>query len=404
MGTQYVKGESFFTRINKVTKQYEYLTEDIEADVIIVGGGVTGAILGYYFSKSGVNAVILEKSRIAHGSTSITTSLLQYELDSNAEELKKDTSLENIVKSYKLGLKALSEIENFIAQYGNGCDFKRLDSFLYTAKDIEVKEIKEEYHVRKENDFQVEFIDKVSNPSGFDVKAGVLSKNGGAMFDPYRFTHSLLDASLSNGLRVYENTEVIKVEYEDDAVNVETVYGYKVRGKIIIVATGYNTSLFTNRDFGVKTTTFNIVTKPIDQIEELYKNVIFRDNEDPYNYFRTTEDNRLIIGGEDLDFLHGIPSEAICNESYTKLEQRIKTLFPNLSIDIEYKYCGAFASTKDNLGFLGKDPKNNKLWYCLGYGANGILFAILGGMMLSKLYIGEEDEDLKLFRISRYDC
>ncbi|WP_160677569.1 FAD-dependent oxidoreductase [Clostridium sp. C8-1-8] len=403
MDKEYVKGECFFTRANKVIKQYEYLTEDIEADVIIVGGGVTGAILGYYFSKSGVNAVILEKARIAHGSTSITTSLLQYELDSNAEKLKKDTSLENIIKSYKLGLVALNEIEKFIAEHGNYCDFKRVDSFLYTAKNTDIKEIREEYNLRKEYGFDVEFIDKESNQFGFDVKAGVLSKNGGAKFDPYRFTHSLLEAGLSKGLRIYENTEVRRVEYEGDIVNVETVYGYKVRGKIIIVATGYNTSLFTNRDFGIKTTTFNIVTKPIAQIEELYKNVIFRDNKEPYNYFRTTEDNRLIIGGEDLDFLHGIPKEDICKESYIKLEQRLKNLFPNLPINIDYRYCGAFASTKDNLGFLGKDPKNNKLWYCLGYGANGILFAILGGMMLSKLYFGETDEDLKLFKINRYD-
>lgn len=84
MDIQYVQGDCIFTRISKLTKQYEYLTEDIDTDVIIVGGGVTGAILGYYFSKRNINTVILEKSRIAHGSTSITTSLLQYELDNNA--------------------------------------------------------------------------------------------------------------------------------------------------------------------------------------------------------------------------------------------------------------------------------------------------------------------------------
>jgi choline dehydrogenase-like flavoprotein len=76
MNIQYVQGDCIFTRLNKLPKQYEYLTEDIDTDVIIVGGGVTGAILGYYFSKNNINTVILEKSRIAHASTSITTSLL----------------------------------------------------------------------------------------------------------------------------------------------------------------------------------------------------------------------------------------------------------------------------------------------------------------------------------------
>ena len=72
-------------------------------------------------------------------------------------------------------------------------------------------------------------------------------------------------------------------------------------------------------------------------------------------------------------------------------------------MEVEYKYCGAFASTQDNLGFLGKDPNNDKLWYCLGYGANGILFSILGGMMLSDLYKGKYDKDLDLFKVDRFD-
>lgn len=70
---------------------------------------------------------------------------------------------------------------------------------------------------------------------------------------------------------------------------------------------------------------------------------------------------------------------------------------------MEYDYCGAFASTQDNLGFIGEDPDHKNLWYCLGYGANGILFALLGGDMLSRLYKGDVDEDLELFRVNRFD-
>lgn len=382
MHKQYVQGDCLFTRINKREKQYEYLTEDIETEVIIIGGEVTGAILGYYFSKNNIDCVLLEKLRIGHGSTSITTSLLQYELDSNAMKLKTHTSIENIIMSYKLGIKALDEIQEFINKFENRCDFKRVDSFLYTAKKLEKKEMELEYNFRKEAGFPVEFIDENNNPFLFDVKGGVLGKGGGAVFDPYKFTHHLIEVSCKEGLRAYENTEVIGVEYRNNGVAVETMYGYKVKGKIVIVATGYNTELFTKRNFGTKTTTFNIATKPIDNIEDIYKSVIIRDNRDPYNYFRTTRDNRLIIGGEDINFIPDIYNEELCMKSYDKLEQRLKSLFPNLNIEIEYKYCGAFASTQDNLGFIGKDSTHSKLWYCLGYGANGILFAILGGMML----------------------
>ena len=79
-------------------------------------------------------------------------------------------------------------------------------------------------------------------------------------------------------------------------------------------------------------------------------------------------------------------------------------MFPNIKdIEIEYRYCGAFYSTPDNLGFVGPDNKHNNIWYLLGYGANGILFAVLGADMLVKLYKGDYDKDMNLFKADRFD-
>ena len=403
MAVQFVQGSPLFTNINKVKKQYNYLTEDIDTEVIIVGGGVTGSILGYYFSKEGIDSVILEKSRIAHGSTSITTSLLQYELDSNLMSLMESVPSEQVINSYKLGITALKEIEKFINENGNGCNYIKRDTLLYTAKDLEKKEIYEEYKIRKENGFNVKFINEEENPFSFDLKAGLYAIEGGAELDPFKYTHQLLEVATNNGLRVYENTPVIDVKYNEEYVEAITSYNHKVKGKILVLATGYNTELFTDRNFGVKTYTYNIATKPLKDIKGWQNNVLIRDNESRYNYFRTTSDNRIIAGGEDTPFTDNF-NPKIAIKKYNILEQRLKNMFNEINdIKIEYEYCGAFASTKDNLGFIGKDPNKDKLWYALGYGANGILFAILGGLMLPKLYKGEEDEYLKYFKVDRFD-
>ena len=404
MPLENVHGDPIFTKINKVKKQYEYLTEDIETDVAIVGGGVTGAILGYYFSKANIHAVILEKERIAHGSTSITTSLLQYELDSNARELEEYTTLDNVITSYKLGLKALDEIEEFIKEYGNKCKYEKKDTLLYTSKECEVKEMKEEYEIRKNAGIDVKYISEENNPFSLDLKAGVYGVNAGAQLDPYEYTHQLLDVSCNMGLKVYENTEVMEIAYGKDEVEIITSFGYKVKAKKVIIATGYNTQRFTKRNFGVKTVTYNIATKSVKSFDGWFNKVLIRDNCDPYNYFRTTYDNRIIAGGEDVDFYTNIENEKLAKEKYTILLNRIKNMFPNIKdIEIDYEYCGGFISSQDNLGYIGEDPNHKNLWFCLGYGANGILFAILGGMMLSKLYKNEIDENLKLFKVDRFD-
>ena len=404
MPLENVHGDPIFTKINKVKKQYEYLTEDIETDVAIVGGGVTGAILGYYFSKANIHAVILEKERIAHGSTSITTSLLQYELDSNARELEEYTTLDNVITSYKLGLKALDEIEEFIKEYGNKCKYEKKDTLLYTSKECEVKEMKEEYEIRKNAGIDVKYISEENNPFSLDLKAGVYGVNAGAQLDPYEYTHQLLDVSCNMGLKVYENTEVMEIAYGKDEVEIITSFGYKVKAKKVIIATGYNTQRFTKRNFGVKTVTYNIATKPVKSFDGWFNKILIRDNCDPYNYFRTTDDNRIIAGGEDVDFYTNIENEKLAKEKYSILLNRIKNMFPNIKdIEVDYEYCGGFISSQDNLGYIGEDPNHKNLWFCLGYGANGILFAILGGMMLSKLYKNEIDENIKLFKVDRFD-
>lgn len=404
MPLENVHGTPMFTKNSKIKKQYEYLTEDLDTEVIIVGGGVTGSIVGYYFSKANIPAVILEKERVAHCSTSITTSLLQYELDSNARQLEEYTTLDNVIMSYKLGLKALDEIDEFIKEYGNKCKYQRKDTLLYTSKDEEIKEMKEEYEIRKKAGIDVKYISKEDNPFSINLKGGVYGVNGGAQLDPYEYTHELLDVSCIMGLKVYENTEVIDIKYLKNSVEVITSYGYKVKGKKVIIATGYNTERFTKRNFGHKTVTYNIVTKPVDRFDGWFNKVLIRDNCDPYNYFRTTEDNRIIAGGEDIDFYNNILNEKVAKEKYEILLNRIKNMFPKInSVESEYEYCGGFISSQDNLGFFGEDPNHKNLWYCLGYGANGILFAILGGMMLSKFYKGEIDDNMKLFKVDRFD-
>ena len=404
MNTQYVKGKPLFTFINKDKIQYPYLDTNLETDVCIIGGGVTGAIASYYFSKNNIKTVVLEKKRIAHLSTSITTSLLQYELDDNLSDLKQYTTLENVLRSYNLGIKALNEIENFINAYGNKCDYKKRDTLLYTAKKEDINSIKIEYDFRNENGFDVEYINEKTNKFDFDLKAGIISKNGGAELDPYKYTHELLQISLRNGSKVYENTEVVKLIHYEDYIDVITEYDYKIKAKKVIVATGYNTKLFTNRNFATKTTTFNIVTEPVLNFHGWNDKLLIRDNKDPYNYLRTTSDNRIIIGGEDVDFMPEELTEKLANEKYTILENKLKSMFKDIKdIEIAFKYCGVFASTPDNLGFVGPGKEHKNLWYLLGYGANGILFAILGAMMLLDLYDGKVTKDMKLFKVDRFD-
>ncbi len=413
METEFVKGNMYFTKEGKKhkdiidNKKYNYLDEDIETEIAIIGGGVTGAILAYYFSENNISNVVIEKSRVGFGSTSVSTALLQYELDDMVNTLEQFIKRENIVRSYQLGQKALKQLDDFINKYGNKSEYVKSDCLLYSAKKEEKKILEYEYEFRKENGFDVEFIDENQKIFPFEIQGGIISKNGGAKINPYLLTHQLLDTALKLKTKIYENTKLDKIEYLEDGVILNTNYGNKVKCRKVIVATGYDIDIFTKRNFGTKSITYNIVTKEIDSEKEdknEYSKYLIRDIKDPYTYVRTTVDNRYIIGGEDMDVNEKKYSEETANNKYNILEQRLKTMFPNTrNIEIEHKYCGIFCSTKDNLGFIGEDKDHKNLWYSLGYGANGIIYAFLAGEMLVNQYNGVKDESINLFRIDRFD-
>ena len=211
-------------------------------------------------------------------------------------------------------------------------------------------------------------------------------------------------AAESLGAQIYENTEVVKIEYEQDSVTVINRFGIKVKGDIIVSATGYSTGLFTSRKYGTFATTFNIVTEPVPEIVGWKNECVIRDNKDAYNYLRTTHDKRLIIGGEDIDCTVDLCNEKTAEEKYSILLDKLKAMFPDIkNIKTAYKYCGNFASTRDNVGFIGKDPEREKLWFALGYGANGIVYAALAGKFLTELYLGNESKDMQLFKLDRFN-
>ncbi|MEO6733806.1 MAG: FAD-binding oxidoreductase [Ferruginibacter sp.] len=72
---------------------YPKLEKSIGADVIIMGGGISGALVAYYLVNAGVNCLLIDGRTIGLGSTCGSTSLLQYEIDTPLCKLKDKVGL-----------------------------------------------------------------------------------------------------------------------------------------------------------------------------------------------------------------------------------------------------------------------------------------------------------------------
>lgn len=390
-----LKGTTYFDK-EKLGKQYPYLNKDSKCDVLIIGGGIDGAIVNYYLSKN-FNTMIVDKARFGLGDTVAATALLEYQLDDFASDLEKYLTKNELKKIYQLGLQSIKEIEKISKTIGNSFDFKLKPSFIYSNVKKDVLSFKDEYNFRKNNGLKCSFIEEDNNPFPFSVECGLYCEDGGAELNPYLFTHALLENSKG---KKFENTEVLSIEKNGDGLVCLTNYGYKIFCNKIVCTTGFNDSLVSDKPLSEKYISYSIVTNPIKELE--WKgDALIQDYMEPYHYLRKLPDDRIIFGGGD-SLYKGVIDNKLAQKKYLELLNFLKEMFPLFKeqIQIDYAFCGFFASTLNNMGIISKTNKENVFIFS-SCGANGIINAIFGIDLLLDLFENKHNWLEKVFSIQR---
>lgn len=389
-----VKGTTYFDKTENKIKQYPYLDEDIECEVLIIGGGIEGATLNRYLSKD-YDVVLVEGSRLARNSTCVSTALLEFQLDSFANDLLKTLTKEEIVEVYKMGLNSIKEIEKLMKEYGNKCNFKRKSALLYSNIKSDIKKLEDEYLFRINNGFDCEFINEENNPFEFEIKAGILDKNGGAEFNPYLFSKQMIENSLNQN-KIFENTKIIRIEQDDEFNYCFTEHQNVIKCKKVVLATGFNLTLLDEnvKKLLTQQVSFSIVTNKSEKVQKI-KDVLIQDCLENYHYLRTLPDDRIIFGGEDAKF-SGEIDEKLSNLKYESLLKKLKELLKDENLKAEFSFCGLFITTENNLGIIGKS-ENKNIYYFLSCGANGIINTFCGVDIIQDLLKNKKNYFEKFF-------
>ena len=373
---EYIKGSPYFCAAKDQIKQYPYLKNNLNCEILIIGGGIDGAIANYYLSQS-FNVALVDKARFGYGCTSCATALLEYQLDEFANDIKETMPEEDIIAAYKMGLSSIDKIDKFILEHGNHCQFSRRPTFLYTNSASDVKDIETEYNFRKQNGLECTLYTENNNPFTFPIKAGIFCEDGGAEFNPYLFAKQMIENS-KNQQQIFENTHIQQLIKMPKGYKAITNFGEEITCKKVLIATGFNWELLNKDDLCERFISYSIVTEPIKNFT-WHKKALIHDVVKPYHYLRLLPDNRIIFGGEDTKY-KGKPINANkAAKKYEKLEKDLFELFPNIKgTKIDHKFCGAFGTTNNNMGLIGTSTINNDILLFISCGANGIINAMSG--------------------------
>jgi glycine/D-amino acid oxidase-like deaminating enzyme len=395
-------GHAFWPIKNGLLASYPPLNHDEACDVVVIGGGITGALVAYRLVNEGVDTVLLDKRDIGTGSTAASTSLLQYEIDTELIDLIPRVGEADAVRGYQLGLEAIDQVEELVAVLGDDCGFERKQSLYLASKKSHVAKLRCEYECRRRFGFDVEYLEAsdVANRFRFSAPGAILS-GGDAQIDVFRFTHALFRDSRQKGLRVYDRTAVSAIDRHKTGVVLKTDRGSTVEARRVVFATGYESQQYLQESVGCLHSTFAAVSEPMEPFPPWPGRCLIWETARPYFYARTTVDGRAIIGGGDAPYATDHARDGLIKKKTAKLVRRFNDMFAGTEFEVAYSWAGTFGETKDGLAFIGPSPEWPDDYFALGYGGNGVTMSVVAAGLIAADYLGVENPDARIFRFGR---
>ncbi len=392
----------FWSVNNGLPANYPSLQRDVSCEAVVIGGGITGALAAVHLIEAGVKTLLIDKRDIGTGSTSASTALLQYEIDVPLRELIKKVGPAAATRSYQLCCEAIGKLEHLVARLKIDCGFERKPSLYLLRHQSEIPELREEFRLRRKMGIEVEFYDTAAVRKHFPFsRPAALFSRDGAQVDPHRLTHGLLARGKRVGLEVCDRTEMVRLDQTRRGVRIITKSGFQITARRAVIAAGFESKALLRGEAGTLKSTYAIISEPLPKIPRWHKRCLIWESGTPYLYLRTTTDGRVIVGGEDENFVNAQHRDALISQKTRTLIKKFGRLFPDVSLEVAYAWAGTFGETKDGLAYIGVHPQFPHTCFALGYGGNGITFSLIAAEIIRDHLLGLTNSDAQIFRFGR---
>jgi len=372
-----------------------------EADVAIIGAGVTGALVADALTAEGKSVVLVDRRAPATGSTAASTALLQYEIDRELHDLIGLVGEQDAVRAYRLSAQAIDRLEGICSLLGADCGFRRRSSLYLASSRRDRNRLDAEYAVRSRFGFDVARWTRAEVEARYGFPShGALRNESAGEVDPVKLTRALLARAISRGAAVLSRTTVREVTSSPSGVRLVTDRGLVEAGQVVY-AMGYEVPPALRQDLVTLNSTFAVVTEPLEDFGRWDDQCLVWETARPYTYVRSTCDHRIICGGADIPFNSVALRERAMPAQLVRLEQSLGKLFPSLPLTRDFAWAGTFGETPDGLPYIGPSPFMQHAFFALGYGGNGITFSVTAADILADLCLGRFNADARIFRLDR---
>ncbi len=377
-------GYPFWAVRNGLMQAFPQLERDLRCDVLVIGGGITGALIADHLGQHGHDVAVVEQRDIGWGSTAASTALLQYEIDTPMQALARRYGLDHALLAYRACAEAIGQLRQLARQVGK-VDFQPADSLYYASRTRDLSGLIDEYELRRKHGFAVHWRDAagVRADYGFNAPGAILSDLAARM-DPYRMTYRLLARLQRRGGQVFDRTHITTLEATTRQVQARSSDGMRIRCKHVVMAAGYASQHWLDQRVARNRSSYAFVTDPLpDAALGPLRSTMLWETAHPYLYLRSTADKRLLVGGEDDALDVPARRDARVDAKARTLVEKVGKLFPQLRLTPAFAWAGTFAETKDGLPFFGPHRQwGPRVHFAMAYGGNGITYSMTGASIV----------------------
>jgi gamma-glutamylputrescine oxidase len=370
------------------------LTKDIEVDVLVIGGGMTGVSAAAAFIGKGLKVALIERNVLGGSSTGRSAGFLTPDSELELNQLERRFGPEGAAKLWKVPLAGTNVLLKNVGKYEIACDLIKQDSLFLGIGSSGLADIENEKRSRARVKLESQIYDAAGVRAliGSDTYSGGVRYGGTYGVSGLQYVQGMKKILLDSGIQVYEATEARKIEGHKVITHAGTITADKIIVAMDKVQPSF--SRFAKEVYHAQT--FLCISEPLSQREHdalFPSGVQFQcwDSTLVYSYWRMTGNGRLLLGG-------GSALTTFLNHWYNKARviksviRGFKARFPALA-DLHFVqfWPGLIDTTRDLLPTIVRDAEQPHVHFALGI--VGLPWASFCGDFLGRVILGEAHED-----------
>jgi glycine/D-amino acid oxidase-like deaminating enzyme len=406
--------QACFWLAQRAPREWNELTGPHEADVGIVGAGLTGLWTALFLKtlQPGLEVAVVEQGLAAHGASGRNAGMLSETVDhGHALAIEHFGEAEARVLA-RLGETNVAEMTAFLEARGIRCDYEPTGRLMVALTPAQVEDAR-----RTVETARALGLDSFHLLDGAAVRAEVHSPlylggvrvTGGGILDPVKLVDGLRAEAERLGVRVWERSPVVAVEPAGAAARIRTGRGAVSARRVVLATSAYTHHLLpeVTRRF-IPLYDYILVSDPLTPSQ--HQTIGWRnrqgvtDGRTFFNYYRLTADQRVLWGTSEATYYPGNRVDPSCDHSpshYAALRQSFGHHFPGLAgLEFPYAWGGPICSTTRMTPYFGR-ALGGRICYGLGYTGHGLGTTRLAGRILAHLALDRPSELLELSLVKK---